>query len=494
VSLRARLLIGLVALASIGLSAAALVTYEEQRSFLMTKIDQQVAEAKLPVSVGLGLVAPRLPQGTTGRGTTTQRGLASSQDSGTYGILLGADGKVVKAQSFAYDEPATAVPSLPARLPLTPSGSSHPRTFTVHSAGVAYRAAAFSVSGGRVLVIAVPLTAIDQTLNRLIVVEVLVGGGVILALILLGWAVIRIGLRPLDRIGRVASEIAHGELSSRVSPANPRTEVGRLGVSLNEMLVQIEQAFADRRQSEGRLRRFLADASHELRTPLASIRGYAELFRLGAASDQASLERAMARIESEAARMGGMVEDLLILARLDELPEIQFVPVDLRALADNVVHDARAVAPARAVSLIAEEPVTVLGDPGQLRQVLSNLTRNAIIHTEDGTAIEVSVSRCGNCAEMVVRDHGAGLPPDAEGHIFERFWRARAGRSRGPGGAGLGLAIVKAVVHAHDGEVYGENARGGGAEFRVTIPLAPGAPSAGAVVDGGRAALVIARR
>lgn len=491
-SLRARLLIGLVALAAIGLGAAAVVTYEEQRSFLMTKIDQQVTEARLPVSVGLGLVEPRVPPGAGGAigSTPTKRGPTTFQASGAYGILLGSTGKVLKAQSFSYDEPAPAAPALPARFPVTRSGSADVHVFTVDSkggSGVSYRAAAFSLTGGRVLVIAVPLTAVDQTLHRLIVVETLVGGGVILALILLGWLVIRIGLRPLDRIGRVASEIAHGDLSRRVRPGNPRTEIGRLGTSLNEMLVQIEQAFADRRQSEERLRRFLADASHELRTPLASIRGYAELFRLGAASEPASLERAMVRIESEAARMGGMVEDLLTLARLDELPDIQFVPVDLRVLAENAVHDTRAVAPRRPVSLTAEDPVTVLGDPEQLRQVLSNLTRNAVIHTEDGTAIEVSVSRHGDNAEIVVRDHGAGLPAGAEGHIFDRFWRARGGRSRGPGGAGLGLAIVQAVAHAHHGDVHGENAGDGGARFRVTIPLAPSAPFAVPVAGEARA-------
>jgi two-component system OmpR family sensor kinase len=484
-SLRARLLIGLVALAAIGLGAAALVTYEEQRSFLLTKIDQQVAQARLPVSVRLGLVKSRLPAGTGGaipRGTA-KRGPSTFQASGTYGILLGAGGQVVKAQSFGYDESAAAVPSLPAHFRVTAAGSSDVRIFTVATAGVRYRAAAFSLTNGRVLVIAVPLTSVDQTLQRLVVVEALVGGGVILALILLGWLVIRIGLRPLDRIGRVASEIARGDLSRRVSRTHPRTEVGRLGTALNEMLVQIEQAFADRGESEERLRRFLADASHELRTPLASIRGYAELFRLGAASEPATLERAMARIEAEATRMGGMVEDLLTLARLDELPEIQFVPVDLRALAETAVHDTRAVAPGRPVSLFASEPVSVLGDPGQLRQVLSNLTRNALLHTGDATPIEVMVSRRGSTAEVVVRDHGPGLPAGSQDRLFERFWRDQGGRSRGPGGAGLGLAIVRAVAQAHHAEVRAENAPDGGAVFRVTIPLAPSAPTTPARAD-----------
>jgi two-component system OmpR family sensor kinase len=488
VSLRARLLIGLVALAAIGLGAAAVVTYEEQRSFLLARVGQQVAQSRLPVSVGLGLVQPRLsapPRGPV-PGASSQHGRATFQASGTYGILLGSAGNVLKTQVSSDVAPAPA-PSLPAHFPISQSGSGSVHLFTVGAkagSSVRYRAAAFSLSRGRVLVVAVPLTEADQTLHRLIVVEAAVGGGIILALIGLGWLVIRLGLRPLERIGKVASEIAHGDLSRRVRPGNPRTEIGRLGTSLNEMLVQIEHAFADRRESEERLRRFLADASHELRTPLASIRGYAELFRLGATDDPASLERAMARIESEATRMGGMVEDLLTLARLDELPEIQLVPVDLRVLAENAVHDTRAIAPERRISLIAEDPVMVLGDPEQLRQVLANLTRNAVIHTEDGTAIEVTVSRRGSDAVIVVRDHGPGLPADADGHVFDRFWRARGGRSRGPGGAGLGLAIVRAVAHAHHGEVQGENGPDGGAVFRVTIPLAPSGRCAEPVAEG----------
>ncbi|HWD76160.1 MAG TPA: HAMP domain-containing sensor histidine kinase [Solirubrobacteraceae bacterium] len=441
-----------------------------------------MSEARLPVSVGLGLVKRRRPAGGV-PGATSNRPSATFQATGTYGLLLSSSGDVLKMQSFTLGGPAPPAPTLPAHFPITQPRSSALRIFTVDSnagSGVQYRATALSLGNGQVLVIAVPVTEVQQTLHRLIMVETLVAGGVILGLILLGWLVIRLGLRPLERIGKVASEIARGDLSRRVTPGNPRTEVGRLGASLNEMLVQIEQAFADRRESEERLRRFLADASHELRTPLASIRGYAELFRLGAASDHASLERAMARIESETVRMGGMVDDLLTLARLDELPEVLFVPVDLRALADNAVHDTRAIAPRRRVTLIGDDPVTVLGDPGQLRQVLANLTRNAVIHTEDGTPVDVSVSRQGGHAEIVVRDYGSGLPADADGRVFDRFWRANGGRSRGPGGAGLGLAIVKAVVHAHHGDVQSENAPDGGARFRVTLPLAPGSPSADA--------------
>jgi two-component system, OmpR family, sensor kinase len=474
-SLRARLLVGLVALVAIGLGVAAIVTYEEQRSFLLTRVNQQVADSRLPVAVTLGLIHPGVPAARrVAPGATPGRAPTTFQTSGTYGVLLDASGKVIESHSFTYGEPAPSPPALPAKLPISQFRATRLPLFTVDSksgSSLRYRAAAFSMPGGRVLVIAVPLTEVDQTLARLILVEVLVGVGVILGLIALGWAVIRLGLRPLERIGRVASEIAHGDLTRRVSPDNQRTEVRRLGSSLNEMLVQIEQAFADRGESEDRLRRFLSDASHELRTPLASIRGYAELFRLGAANEPEELERAMARIEAEATRMGVLVENLLLLARLDELPEMRLVPVDLGELAVHAAQDTRAVAPEREIRLTANGAVRVLGDPEQLRQLLANLTRNAVIHTPAETAIEIVLRREDDRAVLEVRDHGPGLPADAGDRVFDRFWRTEGGRSRGRGGSGLGLAIVKAIVQAHHGEVHAANAPGGGAIFRVTLPI-----------------------
>lgn len=472
-SLRARLLVGLVALVAAGLGVAAIVTYEEQRSFLLTRVDQQVADSRIPVSVALGLIHPGGQAGTrVGPGAAPGRAPSTFQTSGTYGVVLDASGKVIELHSFTYGESASSPPAVPAKLAVSQFQSVRFHLFTVDSqsgSGLRYRAAAFSLPGGHVLVIAVPLRDVDQTLSRLILVELLVGAGVILALIALGWLVIRLGLRPLERMGRVASEIAHGNFSRRVSPDNQRTEVGRLGASLNEMLAQIEQAFADRSASEDRLRRFLSDASHELRTPLASIRGYAGLFRLGAASEPEELERALSRIEAEATRMGVLVENLLLLARLDEAPEMRLVPLDLRELVENAAQDTRAVAPEREVRLTAPESVQVLGDPEQLRQVLANLTRNAVIHTPAHGAIEIGLRREGERAVLEVRDHGPGLPADAGDRVFDRFWRTEGGRSRGRGGSGLGLAIVRGIVEAHHGEVHASNASDGGAVFRVTL-------------------------
>jgi two-component system OmpR family sensor kinase len=484
-SLRARLLIGLVVLCAVGLGVMALVTYEEQRSFLLTRVNQQVGDSRLPVAVALNVIHPQ--------GTTTPprppaavgRAPSTFQTSGTYGIVLDSRGKVVQSHSFTYGEPAAAAPSLPRKLPISQFRSRNIHLFTVNSvsgSGLRYRVAAFSLTDGRTLVIAVPLRDVDQTLQRLLVVELLVGAAVILALVVLGWIVIRLGLRPLERMGRVASEIAHGNLSRRVALANDRTEVGRLGTSLNEMLGQIERAFADRSRSEESLRRFLADASHELRTPLASIRGYAELYRLGAASDPTDVGRAMSRIEAEATRMGVLVDNLLLLARLEELPETPLVEVDLAELAEHAAQDTQAAAPDRPVVVHAGRPVRVLGDPEQLRQVFSNLTRNAVIHTPPGTAIEITVATEGERALIEVRDHGPGLPPDAGDRLFERFWRTEGGRTRGRGGAGLGLAIVKAIVGGHHGEVDARTAEGGGAVFTATLPLMGEAAGTGSMV------------
>jgi two-component system OmpR family sensor kinase len=237
------------------------------------------------------------------------------------------------------------------------------------------------------------------------------------------------------------------------------------------MLHRLEHAFKEREASEYRLRQFLADASHELRTPLVSIRGYSELYRLGATQDEEEVERSMARIEQEAARMGVLVEDMLTLARLDETHDNQFAPVDLSAIAADAVRDAEVAAPGRKITLTADGAETVTGDSHQLQQVIANLLRNAIVHTPDDTPIDVTVARSGDDVRLDVRDHGPGLPDDAGDHIFERFWRSEAGRERGKAGSGLGLSIVAGIVEAHGGRVHAKNASDGGAIFSVWLPL-----------------------
>ena len=483
-SLRARVLASVLALCAAGLLALAAVTYTEQQSFLNGRVDQEVRQAGPAVSQALDAKGyrsaadeqPLARQPNANSGGGGGRGPGLNLPPGTCGQRREADGKVIgELLCFTYGQTSTATPKIPAQVPLD-------KLLTIGSngsSGLRYRVyVSRDPEDSDITLVAVPLTEVNQTLNRLLLVEGLVIAGVLLALGLAAFFVVRLGLRPLSRIEVTAGEIAGGDLSRRVSPATSKTEVGRLGLALNAMLDRLERAFADRQASEDRLRQFLADASHELRTPLASIRGYAELFRMGASSDTAGTELAMKRIEEEAKRMGVLVEDLLTLARLDEAPEFRRQPVDLSTLAHDAVHDARATAPEREIELSAGEPAVISGDPHQLRQVLANLLRNAIVHTPAGTPIEVFVAQSDRAVTLSVRDHGPGLPGVAHEKLFGRFWRAEGGRERGKAGAGLGLAIVREVVEAHHGQINAENAPGGGAAFVVRLPKPPQSPGA----------------
>lgn len=488
-SLRTRLLTGMFLLVSVALVVAAVAIYAQQRSFLYGRLDQRVIAAATPISYQLGIDARHLRR-PAGKGPGDEdrqakppfgKGLAGFLPSGSYGALVDSRGGILRGPvTVSNGEARLAPPAFPKKFRLS-HADLNPELFTVDSVRgrrVRYRVAALPLdSGAGTVIAALPLEEIDDTLHDLVIVEALVVGSLIVALTALGWVVIRIGLRPLGQMERVAREIADGDLSRRVSPATPRTEIGRLGLSLNKMLVRIEEAFADRARSEDRRKRFLADASHELRTPLASLRGYAELFRLGPAQDPVALARAMARIESEAARMGSLVEDLLMLARLDELPALERVPVDLNELCSQAASDARVVAPDRAITFEARDAVSTTADPDAMRQVLANLTRNALIHTPEGTPVEIGL-RCSNGHAVVeVRDHGPGLPDGADQRVFDRFWRDGAGRTRGRGGAGLGLAIVREIVEAHRGTVAAANHPEGGAVFTVTLTAAFSADS-----------------
>ncbi len=335
-----------------------------------------------------------------------------------------------------------------------------------------YRIRAYAIGTGGTLVVAIPLTDVTDTLRRLVRIEVAVTVAVLVALGALAWWLVRLGLRPLERMGEAAGAIAGGDLSRRVEPADPSTEVGRLGVALNAMLERIEGAFAARQASEDRLRRFVADASHELRTPLTSVQGYAELFRRGAADDPEALRNAMRRIEEEGARMSDLVDELALLARLDQHRPLEREPVDLAAVARAAVDGARATDPNRTIELEAAEAVPVLGDEARLRQVADNLLSNARLHTPAGTPVRVRVRADGADAVLEVEDEGPGIPPEDAERIFERFYRAEGSRSREFGGAGLGLSIVDAVAHAHGGTARCEPAPSGGARFVVQIPLA----------------------
>ncbi|MCW2548616.1 MAG: Two component sensor protein histidine kinase, partial [Mycobacterium sp.] len=340
------------------------------------------------------------------------------------------------------------------------------------------------------LTVAFPLDDVNNTVNRLIVIDLVVSLIVLALLAGIGYFVVRGSLRRLVEVERTAEAIAAGDLSRRVAFEDDHTEVGRLGTSLNTMLGQIEGAFRaqerseqNARISEERMRRFVADAGHELRTPLTSVRGFAELYRLGAVTDEADLARVMKRIEDEASRMGLLVEDLLLLARLDQQRPLERKPVELLAIATDAVTDLHALHPERPVRLLTDpigEPPVVIGDEGRLRQVLANLLGNAVTHTPEQTPVRVRVAAEGPFAILEVSDDGPGMRPEDTARVFERFFRADPSRVRSSGGSGLGLSIVAALVAAHGGTVDARSAVGVGTTFTVRIPLAgaqrPAAP------------------
>ena len=468
-SLRGRLLIGVVSLVVVGLLISDTATYLTLQNSLLGRIDEQLhARSTINTAVGV-LNSP----------DCNVRGPGSSTNfpAGTVTELIGPNGTVLAAchvQQFGTAT-STATPVLPKSLPSTPTDTPTQPVTVEGTGGVRqFRITHWSENSfpGDVVVFAIPLTETQFTLSQVLLLELGISLAVVVATAILAFLIIRISLRPLEKMGAVAEDIAAGDLARRVEPATPRTEIGRLGLALNGMLSQIEAAFAERTASNDRLRRVIADASHELRTPLTSIRGYAEMLRRGAAESPTDSEAARRRIEEESIRMTGLVDDLLVLARLDQGRPLAKEAVDLRAIASDAVADARVVAPQREISLSADGPVIVTGDGTRLRQVLGNLMRNALVHTPQQSPIEVAVDTDDGLGRMSVADHGPGLADGDVGRIFEPFYRADPSRSRDSGGAGLGLSIVSAVVTAHGGRVKVSKTEGGGATFEVELPLA----------------------
>jgi len=362
---------------------------------------------------------------------------------------------------------------IPGDLPGSGGGGSQTVYFSTTSTGsdaVGYRAVASPLRDGEgTVVVAVPLTDLNSTLERLLVVELVVTLIILIILALVSWLMVRRDLRPLDEMAETAGNIAAGDLSQRVAYTDEATEVGQLGVAFNSMIADIEEAFAARAASEDRLRRFLADASHELRTPLTSILGYAELFDLGVRDRPADLATSMRHIQHEAARMGTLVDDLFLLAQLDHERPLAQEPVELDAVAEVAVDAARVSTPERRFTLEIERPVRVTGDELRLRQVVDNLLVNAVEHTPDTVTVSLRVGQDDTSAYVEVHDDGPGIPEADRRRIFEPFFRSDPSRSRSTGGAGLGLAIVSAVVAAHHGSVRVLD--GPGATFRVELPL-----------------------
>ena len=473
-SLRLRLMLGLVCLVAIGLAAIDAVTYLTLQGSLTQQVDTQLNDSS-------GSVYSCLLHELE---TSTNRCFGVYVPVGSFAELVRADsGGAYGATYFGRSAPA---PRISSRLLAAASSHAVEATVPAVSGAGSYQVLAVPVTPPvdsglglppSILVFAEPLSGVDATLAQVRLLEVLVSAAIVVILGAGAWWTVQLGLSPLRRIRDTAQKIAAGDLSQRVESTDQRTEVGQLGVSLNEMLSQIEQAFEARMASEDRLRQFVADASHELRTPLSSIRGYAELFRRGAASNPEDLGKAMQRIESESIRMAKLVDDLLLLARLDEGRPLEIRPVDLSQIAVECAADQLVADRNHPITVRAATPVVVDGDEARLRQVVTNLVRNAVVHTPDHTEIEVTVTEEDDRGVVEVQDHGPGIPAQAQDRIFERFVRLDKARGRSRGGAGLGLAIVAAIVASHGGSIRHSPTPGGGATFRVELPRErPGAP------------------
>jgi two-component system, OmpR family, sensor kinase len=511
-SLRTKLIIGLLALVIAAVAAISISSVWVLRSYLTAQDDNQLKSAYS--FINSQELNPLIP----GDAYQLHGVLVAVVDPGT---PLSASGQQGGLPGYGGDLEMSSLPSVPTsqlwaianRGKLTTvAAESGSNTWRVITEPVTYQlntgTGTEQVSG--TLILAADLGNINSTIRSLAAAVLVIGFIVVCILALAIVVVVRASLRPLVDIEVTAGEIAAGHLNRRVPERDPRTEIGSLGRSLNTMLSQIETAFhaqeaseAAAHHSEERMRRFVADASHELRTPVTAIRGFAEYFRQrgglvrrwdrdenpSATTPQTGLtpddlDRIMQRVEKEAARMGLLVEDLLLLARLDQQRPMAQLPVDMLSLAADAVHDARLLAPSRTIGLSVQPGAApiVIGDEPRLRQVIGNLMSNALNHTPDGVPIEVSVGtgtlelKGGDPVPAVildVTDQGPGMTQEQARRVFERFYRADQARTRATGGSGLGLAIVASLVAAQGGTASVKTAEGQGATFRIALPLAP---------------------
>jgi two-component system OmpR family sensor kinase len=479
VPLRITLVALLVALVAVALAATGVTATSMLRDYLTDQQDEELRATAMDIA-----------------GPASAGGFCGSRQYASPGDFLGCI--TVEGRPIVLAGPMKDGDRLPGldrvvaaadadRGPARPGpGGDEPEPFTVPSSdgSTSWRMVAVELPNGSTALVGTDLAGDERAIGRLVAIEVFVGLIVLAVLGGTGYLLVRNSLRPLAEVERTARAIAAGDLSQRVPAGDDRTEVGRLSTALNGMLARIEQSFRSQqaseeeaRASEERIRRFVADASHELRTPLTSIRGFAELYRQGAVRTEADVRRLMQRIEAEGGRMGLLVEDLLLLARLDQERPLTIAPVDLAEVAGDAVHDARAVHPDRPIVLHLDESLTdvpvVPGDDGRLRQVVGNLLTNALVHTPADARVTVTVAEDADDPGMLVltvADEGPGMDSADAGRAFERFYRADASRTRSAGGTGLGLSIVASLVAAHGGSVALDTAPGRGVTVRVRLP------------------------
>ena len=468
-----RLISATLCLVALGLTLTGAFGVRLLRGYLVDRVDEQLAGAVRQLD------SQTVPQ-PGGAYVPSQFDLT----------ILDADGDERGSWSSALTRSRPDVPELTVDEATERAGN--PFTVDAAEGDGRWRVLALPLADGSgSAVIATSLDEVDATVKRLVNIDLIVGLMVLAGLALVGVSMVRTALRPLGEIEVTAAAIGRGDLGRRVPDHHPGTEMGRLSRALNAMLEQVERAFRAQarsetraRQSEQRMRRFIADASHELRTPLTSIRGFAELHRQGAVTDPEAVSDLLRRIEGEAERMGLLVDDLLLLARLDQQRPMEKAPVDVGEVTREAVEAARAAAPDRRVELEAPAtPLTVDGDAARLRQVITNLLGNALAYSPDGSPVSVRAARIeldGRPQVAVeVVDRGQGLTPEQSARVFERFYRTDAARSRALGGTGLGLSIVAAITAAHGGTVEVDSAPGAGSTFRVLLPgSSPGEPEA----------------
>jgi two-component system OmpR family sensor kinase len=479
-SLQKRLVALVALLLVVGLVVADVVTYTSVRSFLYGQADNTLAQNE---QLGFNYLTYASERGLP----VNQADLSRRVTADVYVQLLNPSGHKMltrpsgpaarpdPAPILTKDIPVQQVPDIARRVRVGRYAGTFrpdPDAIILRSTGDPdgrYRTVAVTVPQGT-LITSISLNPTNDTLASLRKVELIATVAVLLAMGLLVLVVVRRGLRPLRLMAGTADAIASGDLTRRVPEGRPGTEVGRLGSALNAMLTQIEVAFDEKSASEERLRQFVADASHELRTPLTSIRGYAELLGRGGFSDEAGQAKALKRIEEEATRMGGLVEDLLLLAELDRGRPLRAEPVDLHRICTDAVDDSNAVPHGHELSLQPGPPVVVVGDGERLAQVAHNLVRNALAHTPPGTAVTVATGVSQSMGFIRVSDNGPGIPPKVARRVFDRFYQGDPSRSAA--GTGLGLAIVRAIAEALHGTAEVATSPSGGATIVVKIPLA----------------------
>ncbi|MBB3601742.1 two-component system OmpR family sensor kinase [Mycolicibacterium sp. BK556] len=463
--LRVTLVAAMLLLVGCGLLASGIAVTSTLQHDLINRADQTLLDA----SRGWAQAPRRMPPPDEGPNP-------ARPPSNFYVRGVDADGHIWMAVNDREAEPALPDDNDVGSSPVTVGSLDH--------SNVQWRAVSVQGPNGELTTVAIDMSDIQSTVRSLAWSQVAIGTAVLVILGVAGYWVVHRSLRPLVEVEKTAAAIAAGQLDRRVPERDPRTEVGRLSLALNGMLSQIQTAMASSvdsaeqaRTSEERMRRFITDASHELRTPLTTIRGFAELYRQGAARD---VEMLMSRIESESRRMGLLVDDLLLLARLDAQRPLEQRRVDLLLLATDAVHDAQSIAPKRTITMeVFDGPGTpeVLGDEARLRQVLGNLMANALQHTPETARISVRVGTDNDDAVLEVVDEGPGMTHEDAQRVFERFYRTDSSRARTSGGTGLGLSIVDSLVYAHGGRVTVRTAPGQGCCFRVSLPRIADVPA-----------------